>query len=72
MKKVSKDEYEAFLKSYGKPLMVDVCGISDPPSVNHYDKETKKLVAHTFAYSDKPGDFYYEPEEERYYSISDG
>ena len=86
LRRVTKEEYEAYLEANRDHLYCDVCGISEPPSINHYegglvggkidfpkDEEGYPILrAHTFAYSDKPGDYDYEPEEERYYSIDDG
>lgn len=68
MKKVDKVEYQLFLQNYIGELTINVCGISEPPAINHYDANGN-LVAHTFAYSNNPNDYYYEPEEERYYEI---
>ena len=73
MKSVSKDEFVAFIKAYPRPLVRDVCGICDPPAISWNDflfgKWPDSVVARTFAYDDNPGDYFYEPEEKRDYSI---
>ena len=66
---VTKSNYESFLKQHRDELFVDVCGISEPPSINHYSKETEKLVAHTFHYDNDPDSCCYTPEEKREYYI---
>lgn len=73
-KQVSKEEFEEFLKNYPRPLDCDVFGACDPPAVSYNDFELANrwpysIVASTFAYSDKPGDYYYVPEERRKYFI---
>ena len=73
-KKVSKQEFLNFIKNHPRKLKIDCCGISDPPSITYNDFELANrwpysIVASTFAYDDNPGDYFYEPEEERYYSI---
>ena len=71
LKRVTKEEYEAFLQSYPRKLLLNVTGICEPPAINHYDLSLGEhaLVAHTFAYSDDPSDYWYESEEERWYEI---
>ena len=74
IKKVTKKEFEEFLKNYPRKLACDVCGISEPPAISYNDFELAdrwpySVVAHTWAYEDEPGSFYYAPEEERDYYI---
>ena len=74
MKRVTKEEFDAWLEAYPRHLEVDVCGICDPPSITYNDFELadrwpSSVVASTHAYDDKPGEYYYTPEEERYYSV---
>lgn len=73
-KKVTREEFDDFLKNYPRSLKRNVCGISDPPSVTYNDFELANcwpysVVARTWAYSDKPGDYFYEPEDKRSYII---
>lgn len=73
-KKVRIQEFKEFLKNYPRKLECDCCGICEPPSITYNDFELANrwpysVVAKTFAYDDKPGDYFYEPEDERYYSI---
>ncbi len=74
VKRVSKDEFLEFIKKYPRPLKRDCCGICDPPSITYNDFELANrwpysIVASTFAYSDDPQDYWYEPDEKRIYSI---
>ena len=74
MKNVSKSEFLDFIKNYPRKLEVDCCGICDPPRISYNDFELANrwpysVVAKTWAYDDKPGDYFYCPEEERDYSI---
>lgn len=71
---VDKEAFLEFIKEYPRPLNVDVCGISEPPSISYNDFELSdrwpySVVASTSAYSDDPNDYYYEPESERHYTI---
>ena len=73
-KKVSKEEFEDFIKTYPRKLERDVYGISDPPSISYNDFELANrwpwsIVASTMGYSDDPSDYWYAPEEERHYTI---
>lgn len=73
-KRVSKDEFMKFLESYPRKLRRDVYGACDPPSVTYNDFELAdrwpySIVASTFLYDPNPGDYFYEPEEERVYTI---
>lgn len=73
IKKVTKQEFVDFCNSYPRPLVRDVCGISEPPVVSYNDFEIGwwplSAVAGTYLYDNNPGDYFYEPEEERYYWI---
>ena len=73
LKRVSKAEYKDFLDNYPRILEVDVCGIIEPPVVNHYDLTLGNIpyscVAKTFKY-DSDGPFCV-PENERVYYILD-
>ena len=53
MKRVSKEEYEKFLAVNDDRLIVQVSGISEPPAINHYDRRTGFIMAHTFDGSDE-------------------
>ena len=69
-KEVPEAEVDEFVRNYPRKLMIDVCGISDPPSINFYDRElsddaTYALVAHKWAWDDNPNSYYYEPKESR-------
>jgi hypothetical protein len=73
-KKVTKQEFQDFLNNYPRKLTKHYCGISDPPSISYNDFKLSdcwpdSVVANTWEYSDKPGDYYYEPEEKRRYYI---
>ena len=72
-KEVTKQEFIDFCNSYPRPLTRDVCGISDPPAVSYNDFEIGwwplSVVASTRLYADNPEDYFYTPEEERFYSI---
>lgn len=73
IKKVTKQEFIDFCNSYPRALIRHVCGISDPPAVSYNDFEIGwwplSVVASTYAYDDNPKDYFYEPEEKRFYSI---
>ena len=69
-KEVSEAEVDAFVRNYPRKLTVDVCGISDPPSISFYDRElsddmTYARVAHKWAWDDDPDGYFYEPKEKR-------
>ena len=72
-KEVTKQEFIDFCNSYPRALIRDVCGISDPPAVSYNDFEIGwwplSVVASTHAYEVNPEDYFYVPEEERFYSI---
>lgn len=72
-KRVSKSEFEEFLSAYPRPLVRDVFGACDPPAVSYNDFELgywpRSIVASTHLYDDKPGEYFYKPSEERYFSI---
>ena len=72
-KEVTKQEFIDFCKSYPRDLVCNVCGISDPPAVSYNDFEIGwwplSIVASTHAYDDNPKDYFYVPEEKRFYSI---
>lgn len=69
-KEVPEAEVDEFVKNYPRKLTVDVCGISDPPSISFYDRElsddiTYARVAHKWAWDDDPDGYFYEPKEKR-------
>lgn len=73
-RKVSKEEFEKYISQYPRKLSIDVCGISEPPSITYNDFELANrwpysVVANTWAYSDNTNDFFYEPEEDRSYYV---
>ena len=72
-KEVTKQEFIDFCNSYPRSLTRDVCGISDPPAVSYNDFEIGwwplSVVASTHLYTDNPEDYFYTPEEKRFYSI---
>ena len=73
IEEVTKQEFIDFCNSYPRPLTRDVCGISEPPAVSYNDFEIGwwplSIVASTHLYDDNPEDYFYVPEEERFYSI---
>jgi hypothetical protein len=71
---VSKEDFTKFIKTYPRKLDCDVCGICDPAMITYNDFELANrwpysIVAKTWAYSDNPTDYCYEPPEERSYYI---
>lgn len=72
-KEVTKQEFIDFCNSYPRSLARDVCGISEPPAVSYNDFEIGwwplSVVASTHLYTDNPEDYFYTPEEKRFYSI---
>ncbi len=72
-KDVTKQEFIDFINSYPRRLTCDVCGICSPPVVSYNDFEIGwwplSVIASTHEYDDNPEDYFYEPEEERFYSI---
>ena len=73
-KRVSKAEFDEFLKNYPRALDCDVFKACDPPAVSYNDfalanRWPYSIVASTFIYSDDSNDYYYEPEENREYII---
>ena len=73
--KVSKKEFEEFIKNYPRELERHGSMICEPPAISYNDFELAaqwpySVVAHTWAYSDVKGDRYYCPEEERDYFIT--
>ena len=72
-KEVTKQEFIDFCNSYPRALIRDVCGISDPPAVSYNDFEIGwwplSVIASTHLYADDPEDYFYTPEEKRFYSI---
>lgn len=73
-KRVTKQEFDEFIAKYPRRLVADAFGACEPPSITYNDFELANrwphsIVARTFAYDDDPKGYYYQPEEERYYSI---
>ena len=72
-KEVTKQEFIDFCNSYPRSLARDVCGISEPPAVSYNDFEIGwwplSVVASTHLYTDNHEDYFYTPEEKRFYSI---
>lgn len=72
-KEVTKQEFIDFIDSYLRSLTCDVCGICSPPVVSYNDFEIGwwplSVIASTHEYDDNPEDYFYAPEEERFYSI---
>ena len=74
IKRVTKEEFNEFIKNYPRKLERDVCGISGPPAVSYNDFELANrwpysIVASTFLYDDDPNGWFYEPEDKRAYRI---
>lgn len=72
--KVSKEEFDKFVKTYPRELCCDVWGACEPPLVTYNDftlgNWPDSVVARTWAYSDKVGDYYYaKPEDRDYYVL---
>ena len=42
MKRVTKDEFDDFIVSYGKPLSQDILRICEPPVLTYYDTSDGK------------------------------
>ena len=73
-KKVTKEEFYKFIENYPRPLERNVTGVCEPPAISYNDFELANrwpysIVASTYLYSDNPGDYCYEPEEKRSYTI---
>jgi len=73
-KRVTKEEFNAFLKQYPRKLVSDVYGVCDPPAISYNDFELANrwpysIVANTWAYEDDPNDYYYAAPENREYYI---
>lgn len=64
-KRVSKEEFEKFIKSYPRKLSMDVCAIAEPPLITYNDFTLGKfpdcIVARRWAVSDNPNDYFYNP-----------
>lgn len=76
-KRVSKEEFENFIKSYPRHLQCLLVTVVEPCCVTYNDfsngqtyPETS-IVARTWLYSDNPNDWYYKPEKDREYYIRD-
>lgn len=74
MKEVGKDEFTRFIEQYPRPLRRDVFGACDPPLITYNDfalanRWPHSIVASTYLYEENPGDYLYEPEGKRKYSI---
>lgn len=74
-KNVTKEEFLRFLDSYPRALVCDVFGACDPPAISYNDFELANrwpysIVASTSYYDDDPDGYYYEPEEDRQYTIT--
>ena len=72
-KRVTKEEFEEYLKNYPHKLVRDVCGICAPPLITYNDfrfgKFPYSIVARTYLYDDEPSGYFYEPEEKRCYYV---
>ena len=73
-RRVSKKEFQNFIKNYPRHLELDVNGISEPPCITYNDFQLANrwpysIVAQTFCYDDDPNDYYYCKESERKYLI---
>lgn len=71
MKRVSKEEFDNFLKNYPRRLTYDCCGIADPPSISYNDFDMANrwpysVVARTHVYSSNPKDYYYDDDPSFY------
>lgn len=71
---VSKEEFSDWLSKYPRKLERDVYAVVDPPAVSYNDFELAdkwpySIVARTSAYSEDPKDYFYEPPEDRIYSV---
>lgn len=72
--KVTKQEFEEFIKNYPRKLERHGSMICEPPAISYNDFELANrwpysVVAHTWGYDDNEGDRYYCPEEKREYYI---
>lgn len=73
-KRVSKEEFDEYIKNYPRKLDFDVCGIAVPPALSWNDFELAdrwpySVVSNTWAYEDDPEHYFYTPEDERSYYI---
>jgi len=71
---VSKQDFDDFIRNYPRPLERDCFGAYDPPLITYNDFQLANrypysVVASTYAYSDDPSHYYYEPERKRKYTI---
>lgn len=71
---ITKEKFIEYINNYPRQLRRDVFGACDPPSVTYNDFELAdrwphSIVANTFLYDDTPGNYWYEPEEDRVYRI---
>ena len=73
-KEVTKQEFIDFINHYPRRLVRNVFGASEPPLVSYNDFELSNrwphsIVAETLLYHNNPDEYYYKPEDERWYSI---
>lgn len=73
-KRVTRTEFETFLKTYPRKLVRDVYAVCDPPAITYNDFEISKqwpesVAARTFLYSERPGDVFYTAENDRVYEV---
>jgi hypothetical protein len=66
MKEVTKEEFDAFLASYPRPLERNVTTICEPPNINYNDWTVApawpESVVASYSVGDRPGDApYYGP-----------
>lgn len=74
IKRVTRQEFEDFIRNYPRPLKKDCYGVFDPPLITYNDfalanKWPYSVIASTYIYDDDPSGYYYEPENKREYSI---
>ena len=72
-KTVSEKEMCEYVENYPGELVRDVYAVYEPPLITYNDFRLgnwpESVVVSGFFYSDKPGDYYYEPEEKRTWRV---
>lgn len=74
IKRVTREEFYQFIKDYPRLLYTNWTGISDPPQITYNDfsladRWPYSVVATTYKYDNEPGEYYYEPEENRIFTV---
>lgn len=74
LKKVSKDQFHAFIDNYPRDLSIEINESCTPPRLNYHDaaagKGSRSIVATTYVYDDEPSSRSYVEPAKREYKIS--